>query len=734
MPYPFAPGEVLTSANLNAALDMRVRTDGTNLVLTPGAVLFGSSAGGFASDSTNLTFDDTNNRLGVNNNTPQAMLSVGKTAGAARVYNSYTDAANGEWGDFSWSGNVLQLGSAKNGTGIARDVVINHGSSERARVTSTDLRLTVGGGTTGIYFSVWSDVTKEYYLANQNGAMNVVRQSGIGGPEFRLVNAGWVDWNNHEWSYNGSWISNVAAYGTSRVGTGVARDSAFYHGGTQKLWLTSEGLGVGGTPGGSGAGRLLRVTGTMTTSLNTPVEFGYTLASSVTTSQYGFVNQPTFNPSGASLTTVYGLLNYALIASTAAIGISTMSGVTSLLQTNAGYTQQITTGAAFDTLGPTVSGSLPFINYYGYRCQGIGNGNGATSGSIVNVGLIIGIHTAAGAAGGTVNNYGAYLNVGTGSGAGTTNNYGLRITGNGGSGGGGTTTNYAIYADSTAPSVFTGKLGLNGTIPQVPLQMGGTFVSAGDVVIATIQTTMQSTATGSQFGFQAAPTFQPTGASLTTAIGLYANPALAGSVAIGELDAIFAWPNLTSYSGTNPTWIVGVGSEGPLGGSSTKYASNYAGFYAQDVANGHGATSGSIANHGIFVGSHTAAAAAGGTINNRGATIFLPSGSGAGTTSNLGLYLTGNGGSGGGGTTTNYAIFSDSAALSQLQSTRIGIGIANPTNATAPFLYITAAAGVPTGVPAFAAVGAIAIQWDSTNKKLMVYDQPSATWKGVVLA
>lgn len=43
------------------------------------------------------------------------------------------------------------------------------------------------------------------------------------------------------------------------------------------------------------------------------------------------------------------------------------------------------------------------------------------------------------------------------------------------------------------------------------------------------------------------------------------------------------------------------------------------------------------------------------------------------------------------------------------------------TNATAGFLYITSCAGTPTGVPT-AITGRTPMVWDSTNKKLYVYD------------
>lgn len=64
--------------------------------------------------------------IGVGNfstNAPQALLHIGTTAGTARIYNSFTDASNGEWaylGDWGASANVATFGPDKNGTGTYR--------------------------------------------------------------------------------------------------------------------------------------------------------------------------------------------------------------------------------------------------------------------------------------------------------------------------------------------------------------------------------------------------------------------------------------------------------------------------------------------------------------------------------------------------------------------------------------------------------------------------------------
>lgn len=58
-------------------------------------------------------------------------------------------------------------------------------------------------------------------------------------------------------------------------------------------------------------------------------------------------------------------------------------------------------------------------------------------------------------------------------------------------------------------------------------------------------------------------------------------------------------------------------------------------------------------------------------------------------------------------------------------------GAANLTTATGAFLYISSCAGTPTGVPAKAAVGRIAMEYDTTADKLWMYN--GSAWKSVAL-
>ena len=65
----------------------------------------------------------------------------GVTAQAERVYNTYTDASNGEWGtfDFTTTANQLTIGTQKNGTGTTRDTYFVNGGA-------TYMHFYTGGG------------------------------------------------------------------------------------------------------------------------------------------------------------------------------------------------------------------------------------------------------------------------------------------------------------------------------------------------------------------------------------------------------------------------------------------------------------------------------------------------------------------------------------------------------------------------------------------------------------
>ena len=197
---------------------------------------------------------------------------------------------------------------------------------------------------------------------------------------------------------------------------------------------------------------------------------GARLDSSNTTQQAGFNNSCLVNPTGASLTQVYGLINLPQLT-LSAVNVTTVIGAFSRVDTSATYTGQISSAFCFSAGVGSVLGSLPPTNNRGYHCAAFTNGNGITSGSIDNRGINVDAFTAAAGSGGTINNYAAVLNVPTGSGAGTNNNYGLLIQGAGGG-----TLVRSFVNSSTALSYFTGFLGVGVTTPLAQFHIVSTTV------------------------------------------------------------------------------------------------------------------------------------------------------------------------------------------------------------------------------------------------------------------
>ena len=64
-----------------------------------------------------------------------------------RVYNTYTDASNNEWGGINWNTNTMFVGTVANGTGTARDMALVRGSSTALTLTSSAM-IALPAGTT----------------------------------------------------------------------------------------------------------------------------------------------------------------------------------------------------------------------------------------------------------------------------------------------------------------------------------------------------------------------------------------------------------------------------------------------------------------------------------------------------------------------------------------------------------------------------------------------------------
>lgn len=100
---------------------------------------------------------------------------VSTTAQAFRVYNTWTDASNGEWGTFDWTttANFLTIGAKKNGSGIVRSVdIVGNSIQLTAGAPNGQIRLFPAGANewrfdnTGHFFPV----TNNTYDIGASGA------------------------------------------------------------------------------------------------------------------------------------------------------------------------------------------------------------------------------------------------------------------------------------------------------------------------------------------------------------------------------------------------------------------------------------------------------------------------------------------------------------------------------------------------------------------------------------
>lgn len=210
-----------------------------------------------------------------------------------------------------------------------------------------------------------------------------------------------------------------------------------------------------------------------------------------------------------------------------------------------------------------------------------------------------------------------------------------------------------------------GELGI-GVSPSAQFDMGGSYVTANAQAFR-MNTSFVSSVTTTQNGMTINTTFTPGGASLTTAQVVSLSPSLSGSVSITNVRAISAGLTLgAGYSGTTGTAeIFRAGAPTVSGGSIT----NFNQFSTAVIAVNDGKSSGTSTTRQLLLAGITSSAA-GGTLNNRGIDVTMPSGgASSGTTNNRGIYITGNGGTASGGTVNNFAIFSDSTAPIQIGGT-----------------------------------------------------------------
>lgn len=257
-------------------------------------------------------------------------------------------------------------------------------------------------------------------------------------------------------------ITGETGSGAPVFGTGPTIDAVILTGNTTlpgSGQISSAGdLGIGGAPTAR-----FSTLGTYATANQSLVRIAGTLNSSATSSQRPLTVDTILNPSGASLTSVYGIASVPAISGAASINVTAYSGVISQILINSGYSGTITNASAFRAFDPANSGNNPFTNYAGFHTNTITHGNGLTTGAVTNNAVQVDGITS-GAAGGTLHNRGILIILPSGgASSGTTNNRGIYINGNGGTASGGTVNNHAIYSDSTARIYLAGQVSIGTT-------------------------------------------------------------------------------------------------------------------------------------------------------------------------------------------------------------------------------------------------------------------------------
>ena len=99
------------------------------------------------------------------------------SAQAFRIYNTYTDASNGEWGVFDWqsSANNLLIGTFKNGTGSNRAIVFTIGGSAAWQFTSAG------------HFTAWTDNAFDIGASGASRPRNVyIANNAVVGNDLQL--------------------------------------------------------------------------------------------------------------------------------------------------------------------------------------------------------------------------------------------------------------------------------------------------------------------------------------------------------------------------------------------------------------------------------------------------------------------------------------------------------------------------------------------------------------------
>ena len=135
---------------------------GSNFYVNPnGNIGFNTPATGF------LFWDDSGDVRLYRDAAATLAQRNGTTAQAFKVYNTYTDASNGEWGTFGWSSNELLISSAKIGTGFNRSTRILS-ALDLYLYTSNGGDVLIGGNSTAVLRVQYNRTLTAYPFENTN--------------------------------------------------------------------------------------------------------------------------------------------------------------------------------------------------------------------------------------------------------------------------------------------------------------------------------------------------------------------------------------------------------------------------------------------------------------------------------------------------------------------------------------------------------------------------------------
>lgn len=278
---------------------------------------------------------------------------------------------------------------------------------------------------------------------------------------------------------SGKATANITGTGTGLtvIITGITQTATADGTLTERMRLIADGSGFCLGLGTTAPASALTVSGTWVTTNGTFMTVAGSFLSSNTSQIAGLSVSTSIRPTGASIGSVYGLINIPSLAFSTANVTSTISGSFSRVDSAATYTGTIANARTFEAANPSLLGTNPASFYTHFYGAPLTNGNGSAS-AITNTGIDILVATAA-SGGGTFVCTGGKFGVPSGSAA-TQTNRGVWITGNGGA----SSTNWSLYSDSTAASSMVGSFSLGTqTAPTNAFLMLG----AGTTTVAPIK-------------------------------------------------------------------------------------------------------------------------------------------------------------------------------------------------------------------------------------------------------